>query len=917
MAVNLDDVFRATALRQPRHPAILGPGPSDSLSYAGLDEAIAAASAQLRRAGVRPGDCVGLHHPSGAGYVVWNYALWRCGACVVPVPVELAPAEKQEVLRTIALTSVLSSTNAPFVEPFRRGGPASLPGATLVSVASPGEEPPGLGAINPAFIRFTSGTTGSAKGVVLSHETIHARIHAANEVLHVGPDDRVVWLLSMAYHFAVSVVAYLRFGATILLPANHFAPAVLSASTRHRATLMYGSPAHYAWLAGAEQAPALPDLRLALSTTAPLDRPTAVRFHRCYGLPVTQALGIIEIGLPFINVDFASEKPEGVGRVLPAYRLRMEDVGLGPDRREVLLAGPGFLDAYYQPWRARAEVMPDGWFHTGDVGELDADGCLTLRGRAKDVINVLGMKVFPQEVESALASHPAVEGACVFAAPDERLGEVPHAYVLPRAAPAPGLEAELLAHCTARLAAYKVPQRIELVTSLPRTPSGKLLHRPATPARGVTTEPLNAADRALLLVDRTLRTMGCPGFETQMFVWLSGPADADSLRAALARLARRHPLVTARLAEVRGAPRWRLRPDAPCPLEEVRLPSAGRQAVLDHAAGRLSAPAPLEERDPVRFTLLRRPAGGDVLLVQYNHTLLDNNAAGLLLRELGRLSRAEAGPAASAEAGDLVWHYLRRFPPARRREVTAATVARWRQALRGGAVMLGRTPPGPAAPVRLRIAARRLGEEGAKALHDRVVRTCGFPALSMALLGSAFRAVARLAPRGTGREKFIAGLGIDLGVRARGGPLFHNLTSLVPVLVRAGDLADRDDLTRSLSRQLRERLASGEDLGVLRLAVRFGRQASDAAWAIELFLRHAFSLWYAYFGAPDVGDEDLGGCRVEDVFFAGPSWPPVGLTLLVNSFRGRLWFGATHVPEVVPESLAEEFLEEVLRDLAE
>src|SRR5206468_89838 len=114
-----------------------------------------------------------------------------------------------------------------------------------------------------------------ARVVVLSHETIHARIHAANEVLHVGPADRVVWLLSMSYHFAVSVVAYLSFGATILLPPNHFAPAVLSAATRHRATLMYGSPAHYAWLASAEHAPALADLRLALSTTAALDRPTA------------------------------------------------------------------------------------------------------------------------------------------------------------------------------------------------------------------------------------------------------------------------------------------------------------------------------------------------------------------------------------------------------------------------------------------------------------------------------------------------------------------------------------------------------------------------------------------------------------------------------------------------------------------
>src|SRR5262249_56433387 len=118
---------------------------------------------------------------------------------------------------------------------------------------------------------------------------------------------------------------------------------------------------------------------------------------------------------------------------LPAYRLRLEDVGLGPNSGEVLLGGPGFLDAYYRPWRPRAEVMPGGWFRTGDVGELDTDGCLWLRGRTKDVISVLGMKFFPQEVEAALSAHPAVAAAWVCAPPDARLGQVPPARVVPRA----------------------------------------------------------------------------------------------------------------------------------------------------------------------------------------------------------------------------------------------------------------------------------------------------------------------------------------------------------------------------------------------------------------------------------------------------------------------------------------------------
>jgi acyl-CoA synthetase (AMP-forming)/AMP-acid ligase II len=112
------------------------------------------------------------------------------------------------------------------------------------------------------------------------------------------------------------------------------------------------------------------------------------------------------------------------------------------------------------------------------VGQLDESGCLFLRGRSKDVINVMGMKFFPQEVESVLATHPEVQAASVFAQPDERWGEAPHARVVARNLTTnDGLEEQLRQYCLKRLASYKVPQRIEIVASLPRTASGKILHR--------------------------------------------------------------------------------------------------------------------------------------------------------------------------------------------------------------------------------------------------------------------------------------------------------------------------------------------------------------------------------------------------------------------------------------------------------
>jgi long-chain acyl-CoA synthetase len=140
MPVNLYDLFAATARRQPDRPAVLGPGPDDLLTYRALDEAVVEAAARLRGAGVRPGDCVGLHCPSGAAYIAYTYAVWRVGGCVVPVPVELAAPEKCDVLRTISVAFLISPPQAAaFAAPFAAGDAAGLP---LVAAVAPGARPP-------------------------------------------------------------------------------------------------------------------------------------------------------------------------------------------------------------------------------------------------------------------------------------------------------------------------------------------------------------------------------------------------------------------------------------------------------------------------------------------------------------------------------------------------------------------------------------------------------------------------------------------------------------------------------------------------------------------------------------------------------------------------------------------------------
>ena len=191
-------------------------------------------------------------------------------------------------------------------------------------------------------------------------------------------------------------------------------------------------------------------------------------------------MGIIEVGLPCINLDFAAEKNDSVGRVLPAYELRLEDVGLGGTLREISFRGKGMLDAYYHPWRTRDEIMPDGWFSHGRRRRAGRRRLSVSAGRRKDVISVMGMKFFPQEVETVLvlpsgrrrgepsspitiaaaARFPA-PASCVSPGADQR---------------GPGGRAPPLV-CAATGVLQGAGERSRSWTRLPRTASGKLLHR--------------------------------------------------------------------------------------------------------------------------------------------------------------------------------------------------------------------------------------------------------------------------------------------------------------------------------------------------------------------------------------------------------------------------------------------------------
>ncbi len=399
---------------------------------------------------------IGLNAPSSADYIVLALSILQQNACFVPIPNELTAAERAQLARSTALDAIIHAQNAEEwrVESVAHDSPPAFDEATL-------------SALNPAFIRFSSGTTGTSKGIVISHETLLARITAANEGLRIGAQDRVLWVLPMAHHFAVSIVLYLYHGATtILAPASD--PKVMIEMMRaHGATVMYGSPYHYTMLSGQPDAASLGSLRLAVSTAFALTNEVAELFATKTGLHLTQGMGIIEAGLPILNLQHAKDKPTSIGQPLPAFEVKLDD-------GELMLRGPGIFDAYLTPWQPREAVLRDGWFATGDVAEVDADGCYYLRGRVRSVINVGGLKCFPEEVEAVLCSHPGVKAARVSARAHPALGAMPTADIIPQNASAPPAVIELRKLCQERLSAYKVPLFYTFVAELPLTASGKL-----------------------------------------------------------------------------------------------------------------------------------------------------------------------------------------------------------------------------------------------------------------------------------------------------------------------------------------------------------------------------------------------------------------------------------------------------------
>lgn len=334
-----------------------------------------------------------------------------------------------------------------------------------------------------ALLQYTGGTTGRAKGVDLTHSAIALNVSQREALLPGRRGDRILCMMPLSHAYGMAMGLFLAvYGASALVILPRYQPdAVLDVVERERIGVFPGNPTVFVGLM-AHPAFGSTDWRsvhTCYSGSSALAAATLERWREAVGAPVYEGYGLTEAGpvLAF-NPQGGCVKPGSVGVAAPLTEIQIVDVERGTEvlptgaRGEIRARGPQLMRGYRNRPDETAQVLRDGWLHTGDIGELDADGYLFIRDRKKDMVIVGGYNVYPREVEEVLFGHPEVADAAVVGVSDDYRGEVLVAHVVLRPGARCGAD-DLLALCRGQLARYKVPARLRLWDALPKTLANK------------------------------------------------------------------------------------------------------------------------------------------------------------------------------------------------------------------------------------------------------------------------------------------------------------------------------------------------------------------------------------------------------------------------------------------------------------
>ena len=421
-------------------------------------------AARLHAAGLRAGERVLVSGEASADLVVAHCGALRLGLVVVPVNSAYSRREIDVLVESARPRAAILER-----EELRAWMPDGVV-VTGVDVGLPDGIVPELDAVtsdDPALLPYTSGTTGTPKGALLSHGNLLASAEAVRIAWHWEPTDTLILCLPLfhMHGLGVGVHGTLLTGAAMILQRGFDPEAVLAATAG--ATMFFGVPTMYARLADAPGLERLGSLRLCVSGSAPLSAELHERIRAGSGQVVLERYGMTETVMLASNPYEGERKPGTVGLPLPGVEIRLDQA-----TSEILVKGPNVFSGYLDQPEATAESFTDdGWFRTGDVGSFDDDGYLSIVGRAKELIISGGYNVYPREIEDVLRMHPAVIDAAVVGTPDDEWGEVVTAYV--EATDDFEVDA-LLEFAAEQLAPYKRPRIVHRVDALPHNRMGKV-----------------------------------------------------------------------------------------------------------------------------------------------------------------------------------------------------------------------------------------------------------------------------------------------------------------------------------------------------------------------------------------------------------------------------------------------------------
>ena len=462
------------------------------LSYSRLLSQAKSVAAALRQRGIRPGDRAAIVLANSGEFVAAYYGTLMAGGTVVLLNQAAKSRDFEAWLRDSESSFVF--TDAANAE-VARAVAAQAVAPQVLHAAGNGELAFGLPAAedlvaavvdenSPACILYTSGTTGRPKGVVLSHRNLAANCASICEYLRLTENDSIVSVLPFYYSYGSSVLhTHIQVGGCVILEKNLVYPhAVVETLARTRATGFAGVPPTFALLLSRVNLASFDLSALRYLTQAGGGMPPALTQRLREALP--HAALFVMYGqteatarLTWLPPERLTEKLGAVGIPVSGVHIEIRDENGVPAATgavgEIWAQGPNIMLGYWRNEAATADVLRDGWLKTGDMGRLDEDGYLFIVGRRSDMIKAGAHRIHPQDIEDAITEMSTVQEAAAVGVDDETLGQSVCVFVVPQegAALTP---MQVQAHCRSRLANYKIPKRVEIVATLPRTASGKV-----------------------------------------------------------------------------------------------------------------------------------------------------------------------------------------------------------------------------------------------------------------------------------------------------------------------------------------------------------------------------------------------------------------------------------------------------------